>query len=125
MPVVRWWAHGLTVFPGNVRNFAAEKKRLTRGVGAEVQVDVAYLENLALHERHVVTVHNGTAQLIQKLFQAVHPCLYSALVDSVAAGSDVDRPGFSLHTRNAWFWSQSKTSVHGDEWCKCKGGDQM
>ena len=64
MPKVLRRADGISVLAGDIRNGATQEHRVACHVEITVEVDVATLQHLALHEANVVRIRNGTADFV-------------------------------------------------------------
>ena len=68
MPKVLRRAHGIPVLARDIRNGATQEHGVACHVEVTVEVDVATLQHLALHEANVVGIRNGAAELVNHAF---------------------------------------------------------
>lgn len=68
MPKVLRGAHGIPVLAGDVGNGATQEHGVACHVEVTVEVDVATLEHLALHQANVVGISDGAANLLNHAF---------------------------------------------------------
>lgn len=77
MPLMGRWADGFPMAPGNVSDFTAEEDGWAVGLIVGVEIDGPRPENFPFHQRHVVGVDNGAAEVVDEVFQAEDAALES------------------------------------------------
>ena len=86
-------------------------------------MDIPNLQDLSLHQRHIITVHNRTAQIMHQAFQPVHPPFQPSLLNRILPRIPLHRPLLSRHTGATGAGEEGGLAAHEADEGVCEGTD--